>query len=165
MSVFHVRVASDDLVFSAGHFITLPNGACEPLHGHTYRVAAEVWGPLDDSHCVVDFGAVCDALKTIVGQLDHRVLLPAEHPAIEVRRQAEEVEVRWADRRWAFPEDDCRLLPVANTTTELLAQYVCGRLVEALKQSGVSPDRVRIEIGEGTGCAAVCESRCSSSSA
>ena len=67
--------------------------------------------------------------------------------------------MRWANRRWVFPQDDCLLLPVANTTTELLAQYVGERLFEALKLSGVSPSRVRIEIGEGTGCSAVCELR------
>jgi 6-pyruvoyltetrahydropterin/6-carboxytetrahydropterin synthase len=157
--VFHVRVAGDELVFSAGHFITLPGGLCERLHGHSYRVAAEIWGPLDENQCVADFRAVRDALKTIVGQLDHRLLLPAEHPAIQVCCRAGEVEVRWADRRWVFPQDDCLLLPVANTTTELLAHYVGRRLVEALKQSGVSPSRVRIEIGEGTGCSAVCDLR------
>ena len=45
MSDFHVRIADDDLVFSAAHFITLEGGACERLHGHTYRVAAEVYRP------------------------------------------------------------------------------------------------------------------------
>ena len=48
MPNFHVRIANDDLVFSAGHFITLGGGRCERLHGHTYRVAAEVSGP---AHC------------------------------------------------------------------------------------------------------------------
>ena len=30
----------------------------------------------------------------------------------------------FADRRWVFPSGDCRLLPVANTTAELLAAYI-----------------------------------------
>ena len=45
VAVFHVRVAGDELVFSAGHFITLQSGSCERLHGHSYRVAAEIWRP------------------------------------------------------------------------------------------------------------------------
>ena len=44
-SDFHIRIADDDLVFCAAHFITLEGGGCERLHGHTYRVAAEVHGP------------------------------------------------------------------------------------------------------------------------
>jgi 6-pyruvoyltetrahydropterin/6-carboxytetrahydropterin synthase len=159
MPKFHIRLARDDLVFSAGHFITLQDGVCERLHGHSYGVAAEVYGPLDENQCVVDFRAAHDALRRIIGELDHRMLLPTGHPAIQVHRLAAEVEVRFADRRWLFPPDDCLLLPVANTTTELLAEYVGRRLFEALKgQCGVSPGRVRIEIGEGTGCSACWES-------
>jgi 6-pyruvoyltetrahydropterin/6-carboxytetrahydropterin synthase len=158
---FHIRVADDDLAFCAAHFITLAGGECERLHGHTYRVAAEVFGPLDDCQCVVDFLVVRSALKDIVAELDHRVLVPMQHAAIRVSSKAGEVEAAFADRRWVFPEDDCLLLPIANTTTESLAHYVGTRLAAAIKSScGSSPGRVQIEIGEGTGCAAVCNLRC-----
>jgi 6-pyruvoyltetrahydropterin/6-carboxytetrahydropterin synthase len=159
MSEFHIRLAGDDLVFAAGHFITLPGGQCERLHGHSYRVAADVYGPLDENQCVVDFRAARDVLKGILGELDHRMLLPTGHPAIQARAHAAEVEVQFADRRWVFPQDDCLLLPIANTTTELLAQYVGQRLLEALAgRCRISPSRVRIEIGEGTGYWACWES-------
>jgi 6-pyruvoyltetrahydropterin/6-carboxytetrahydropterin synthase len=154
---FHIRLAGDDLIFSAGHFITLAGGGCERLHGHTYRVAAEIHGPLGDEQYVVDFLAVGNALKGIVAELDHRMLLPMRHPAICVSAAAGEVEVTFAERRWLFPQDDCLLLPVANTTTELLAQYVGERLLAALLALGETPAMVRIEIGEGSGAAAVCE--------
>lgn len=158
MSDFHVRTAGDDLAFSAGHFITFQNGRCERLHGHTYRVAAEVFGPLGDGGYVVDFVAVRNALKAILAELDHRMLLPAHHPAIRVSSREGETEVRFGGRRWVFPADDCLLLPIANTTTELLAQYVGRRLIEAIGEScGAVVSRVRIEIGEGTGCSAACE--------
>ena len=158
MPSFHIRLANDALVFCAGHFLALEDGRCERLHGHSYRVAAEVWGPLDENQYVIDFLAAGDALKAIVAELDHRVLLPVEHPAIHVSRRPGEIEVTFAGRRWVFPDDDCLLLPIANTTTELLAQYVGERLLAALgAPGGRSPDRVRVEIGEGTGAAAVCE--------
>jgi 6-pyruvoyltetrahydropterin/6-carboxytetrahydropterin synthase len=158
MPNFHVRIANDDLVFSAGHFITLGGGRCERLHGHTYRVAAEVSGPLDADQCIVDFVALRNALKAVIAELDHRMLLPTEHPAIRVSSQAGEIEVVFAERRWVFPADDCLLLPVANTTTEMLAQYVGERLLAALGSlGGNAPSRVRIEVGEGDGAAAVCE--------
>jgi 6-pyruvoyltetrahydropterin/6-carboxytetrahydropterin synthase len=158
---FHVRIANDDLVFCAAHFITLEGGVCERLHGHTYRVAAEVCGPLNDCRYVVDFLVIRDVLKSIVAGLDHRVLLPTQHPAIRVSSQQSEIEVTFADRRWLFPQDDCLLLPIANTTTEMLAQYIGERLAAAIKlSSGFLPARVRIEIGEGAGCAAVCNLSC-----
>ncbi len=161
MADFHVRIANDDLVFSAAHFITLEGGGCERLHGHTYRVAAEVFGPLNDSGYVVDFLVVRDALKYIIAGLDHRMLLPTEHPAVRVSTQHGEVEATFADRHWLFPQGDCALLPMANTTTEMLAQYIGERLTAAIKSSdGVSPARVRIEIAEGGGFTAVCDVCC-----
>ena len=158
MPRFHIRIANDDLVFSAAHFITLSGGQCEPLHGHTYRVAAEVDGPLDENQYVVDFIAVRDSLRSIVAQLDHRVLLPTEHSAIRVSSGTGEVEVVLADRRWIFPEDDCLLLPMANTTTEMLAKLIGERLLAALRALGGSiPQVVRVELSEGAGASATCE--------
>jgi 6-pyruvoyltetrahydropterin/6-carboxytetrahydropterin synthase len=159
MPQFHIRIAGDDLTFSAAHFITL-DGTCERLHGHTYRVVAEVFGPLDGCQCVVDFVAVRNLLKAIVAELDHRVLLPTQNAAICVSSHGGEVKAVFADRRWTFPEGDCLLLPIANTTTESLAQYVGERLTAALPcLSGSSVHRLRIEIAEGTGCAAICDFR------
>jgi 6-pyruvoyltetrahydropterin/6-carboxytetrahydropterin synthase len=158
MPAFHIRVAGDDLSFSAGHFITFGDGHCERLHGHTYRVAVEIFGPLNDSCYVVDFLVVHATLKGILAELDHRMLLPTRHSAIRVSTQNGEVEVRLGERRWILPEDDCLLLPIANTTTEMLAQYVGERFLAALASSGiVAPERVVVEIGEGTGSAAICE--------
>lgn len=153
MSDFHIRIAGDDLTFSAGHFITLENGTCERLHGHTYHVVAEVFGPLNDSHYVADFIAVRRALQDILAKLDHRVLLPTQHPTILTETRSDEVEATFDGRRWVFPADDCLLLPVANTTSELLAEYIGKRVAATLG----SLDRVRIELDEGSGCTAVCE--------
>ena len=158
MEHFHVRVSKDDLVFSAGHFITLEGGACERLHGHNYRVAAEVHGPLDENHYVVDFAALRDTLRAVIEELDHRVLLPTGHPAIRVAADPREVEVTFGERRWVFPQGDCLLLPIANTTTELLARYVAERLLDGLEsRCRVRPTLVRIEIEECPGLAAVCQ--------
>ena len=40
-------------------------------------------------------------------------------------------------RRWIFPLDDCILLPVANTTAELLADYIATQLLQRLANKGV----------------------------
>jgi 6-pyruvoyltetrahydropterin/6-carboxytetrahydropterin synthase len=158
MPNFHVRIANDDLVFCAGHFITLGDGQCERLHGHSYRVAAEVYGPLNENQYVLDFILLRDSMRAIVAELDHRMLLPMQHPRIRVSPRDSEIEVRLDDRRWIFPKDDCLLLPLANTTTELLAQHVGERLLAALADAGVkTTGRVRIEIAEGDGAVGVCE--------
>ena len=160
MQHFHVRISKDDQSFSAAHFITLEGGTCERLHGHDYHVAVEVQGPLDENHYVIDFVGLRETIRTVLDELDHRVLLPTEHPAIRVEAGEREVEVTFAERRWLFPRDDCRLLPMANTTTELLARYVGYRLLERLESRfGTRPAVVRIEVEECRGLSSVCELR------
>ena len=147
---FHVRIAKAEHVFSAAHFITF-GGTCERLHGHNYRVAAELSGPLDENHLVIDFLLVRAKLLEITTWLDHYVLLPAEHPRIRVEDNSREVTVTYADRRWVFPSGDCRLLPVANTTSELLATYIGNRLLAALGGAAASITHVRVELDECDG--------------
>jgi 6-pyruvoyltetrahydropterin/6-carboxytetrahydropterin synthase len=155
---YHVRMSKDYLVFSAGHFITYGGGVCERLHGHNYRVTAEVAGELDENHYVVDFIAFRDTLRAIVDELDHHMLLPTEHPQIRVVADDREVTATFEDRRWVFPRCDCVLLPVPNTTSELLAQWIGGRLMaELAARTGARPDRVRVEVDECFGNVAVWE--------
>jgi 6-pyruvoyltetrahydropterin/6-carboxytetrahydropterin synthase len=158
MQQFHVRISKEDLVFSAGHFLALEADVCERLHGHNYRVAAEVYGPLDQNHYVVDFLALRDTIRQIVAELDHRVLLPADHPSIRLVTGQEEVEVGFGQRRWTFPRSDCLLLPIPNTTTELLARYLGERLLDELaSRTGRRPSLVRIEVEESPGFSAICQ--------
>jgi 6-pyruvoyltetrahydropterin/6-carboxytetrahydropterin synthase len=151
---FHVRIAKAEHVFSAAHFITFDE-ACERLHGHNYHVAAEVYGTLDDNRLVVDFLLVREKLRGIVAYLDHYVLLPTQHSQIRVEDNGREVTATWNDRRWIFPNGDCRLLPMANTTAEMLAAYIGHELREALKSSGIAFDGLRIEVDECDGQIAV----------
>ena len=92
-ATYRVQLEKDTLVFSAAHFITFNGNVCESLHGHNYRVKCEVVGPLDENGYVVDFIALRDALNEIVGSLDHRVVLPAEHAMIKVVDDGTEVLV------------------------------------------------------------------------
>ncbi len=164
MPDYSVRIAGDNLIYSAAHFIMLPGGICEPLHGHNYRVAVELSGPLDELDCVIDFLALLQIMKSILAELDHAVLLPTPTmgtwcpPAIRVSAAEDEVEVRFGPRRWVFPRAECRLLPVVSTTVELMANYLGQRLLETLAARGFArPQRVRIELEESPGCWAVCE--------
>lgn len=155
MSEFSVRVANDALAFSAAHFITLADGVCEPLHGHDYRLAVELRGPLDENQYVADFVAVEAVLREIVAPWDHQVLLPLHHPRIQVAADDRQVEVRFEDRRWLFPRGDCQLLEVANTTSERLAELIARQFVAALvARTGFAPWGVRVELAEGQGYAA-----------
>jgi len=99
-----------------------------------------------------------DVLKEIVDELDHFMLLPTAHPLISVEADEQEVTVRFRDRRWIFPRCDCVLLPVPNTTTEMLARHIGRRLLDELQQrTGVRPARVQVAVDENFGQWGVCE--------
>ncbi len=155
---YHVRLEKEHLIFSAAHFITFNGNICERLHGHNYRVFAEVHGPLDENEYVIDFIALRDTLKEIVNELDHHMLLPTDHPKIQVTAKEAEVEVRFEDRRWVFPRGDCILLPVSNTTAELMARYIGQQLLERLeKRTGARPQRLVLGVDENEGQWGICE--------
>jgi len=158
--LYQVRIQKECHVFSAAHFITFDGDTCEPLHGHNYRVWAEVSGPLDENHYVVDFIALRDELKSITDSLDHHMLLPTSHPHIQVEAGDTEVEVRFRERRWVFPRVECALLPVPNTTAELLARYIGQRLLDELqRRCGTRPRLVRIGVDESHDQWGICELR------
>jgi 6-pyruvoyltetrahydropterin/6-carboxytetrahydropterin synthase len=148
---FKVRIAKVEHVFSAAHFIRFA-GHCERLHGHNYHVAAEVSGPLDADSLVVDFLALREILSKITHDLDHYVLLPTEHPQIQVTESNGEVTATFENRRWIFPHGDCHLLPLANTTAELLVRYIGQSLLAALDiKLGFVPTQLRVELDECDG--------------
>jgi 6-pyruvoyltetrahydropterin/6-carboxytetrahydropterin synthase len=154
---YHVRIAKSEHIFSAGHFITFA-GNCERLHGHNYRVAVEVSAPLDHNHLVIDFLLLRAKLVEITTWLDHYMLLPTDHPKIRVQSDAREVTVTFEDRRWIFPAGDCRLIPVANTTSELLATFIGRRLLATLGDAARSITCIRVELDECDGQIGVWES-------
>ena len=153
---YKVRVTKDHLVFSAAHFITFNGNICERLHGHNWRCAVEVEGPLDENSYVFDFIALRDGLQAIVNELDHRMLVATEHPTILVNSSNKEVELNFEDRRWVFPAEECLLLPIANTTAELIGHWIANRLSIELSLADSPLTAITVEVEENFGQWAVC---------
>jgi 6-pyruvoyltetrahydropterin/6-carboxytetrahydropterin synthase len=139
---FQVSLSKEQLTFCAAHFITYDGDVCEPLHGHNFGVRCTVEGQLTSDRYVIDFILLRDELAKIVGELNHRVLLPTQHARIRLETSDREVTARYGDRRWIFPIGDCCLLPVVNTTAEEIAQYVGERLLATLQSRPGTLDQV-----------------------
>ena len=155
---FKVRVTKDYLVFCSGHFISYEGDKCERLHGHNYRASVQVEGNLDNNCYVFDFIALKNMTMAIVGELDHRMMLPTKNRHIYVDSGPKSVQVRYRDREWLFPLDDCVLLPIENTTAELLARYIGGRLLGYLHQKfHFLPKCLTVEVEEDIGQSAFYE--------
>lgn len=157
---YKVRVTKDHLVFCSAHFITYEGHRCERLHGHNYRATVELEGPLDENGYVFDFVALKALTKELTDELDHHVLLATRNKLIMVHEESDRVQVRYKDHEWLFPREDCVLLPIENTTAELIATWIGNRLAQSLKsQRNYTPSILRIEVEENIGQSATVEWR------
>jgi len=155
---FRVSVSRDDQVFAAAHFISLPGHRCEALHGHNYRAGVVIEGGLEpEAWFVYDFVALKKLLRRLTAELDHRVLLPQSNPTIEVRQEGQTVTVAVAGQpRYTFPATDCVQLPIPNTTVEMLAEYLAGRVRDELRAAGAKHLRsIQLEVEENFGQSAI----------
>ena len=155
---FRVSVTKDHLVFASAHFITFAGHRCEGLHGHNYRVRVTVEGTLDEEvWFVFDFVAIKHIMKRLCDEIDHKVLLATENPKLQVAEAGDSITVAYEGKpRYVFPLVDCALLPIPNTTVEMLAQLLTERFrAEIEKQGAGGVTAIEMEVEENFGQAAV----------
>jgi 6-pyruvoyltetrahydropterin/6-carboxytetrahydropterin synthase len=148
---YRVRIEKDYTVFCAGHFITYDGHQCEPLHGHNYQAAVSVEGPLDENSYVLDFTRLKRALRAVVDRLDHRMLLPTKSALIQVAPSGAEVQATYRDKRYVFPVSDVVLLPIPNTTAEMLAWWIVQELRQSLGAALGGATAIEVEVDESSG--------------
>jgi 6-pyruvoyltetrahydropterin/6-carboxytetrahydropterin synthase len=155
---FRVSVTKDQLVFSSAHFITFAGHRCEGLHGHNYRARVMIEGALNqESWFVFDFVELKRIMKKLCDEIDHLVLLPTRSERIQVTDSGETVSVSVDGKpRYVFPRKDCALLPIPNTTVEMLAEMLTDRLRTELATAGAhGMTAIEMEVEENFGQSAV----------
>jgi len=155
---FRVSVTKDYLVFASAHFITFAGHRCEGLHGHNYRARVTVEGALnEESWFVFDFVELKRIMKRLCDEIDHLVLLPTRSDRVGVKEDGESVSVSVDGKpRYVFPRKDCALLPIPNTTVEMLAQMLTERLHAELSAQGAKGlTAIEMEVEENFGQSAV----------
>ena len=131
---FSIEVAKDYFNFASAHFLIFANGQREPLHGHNYQVSVAMEGELDRAGVVLDFIAFKPLVKQICDDLDHRTLIQTKSPIIKVQRRPRAVEIVYKKQRLLLPRSDVILLPLVNTSTELLAEHVARQIQRRVRQ-------------------------------
>lgn len=151
---YRVSVSKDYLVFASAHFITFEGHRCEGLHGHNYRARVTVDGRLnDETNFVFDFVELKRIMRRLCDQIDHLVLLPLESDRVRVSEEGDRVSVAVdGTPRYVFPRRDCALLPVPNTTVEMLAELLADRLRAELAAMGARGlTAIEMEVEENFG--------------
>jgi 6-pyruvoyltetrahydropterin/6-carboxytetrahydropterin synthase len=151
---FRVAVTKDYTVFASAHFITFAGHRCEALHGHNYRAGIVLEGTLDEqSWYVIDFSVLKKLLRRLCDEIDHKVLLPLENPKLQVTQSDHSVHVAYEGKpRYVFPRDDCVLLPIPNTTVEMLARHLAKQVLAEFERLGIARlTAIEIEVEESFG--------------
>ncbi|HEX4963401.1 MAG TPA: 6-carboxytetrahydropterin synthase [Thermoanaerobaculia bacterium] len=153
MSRYRMVLAKEDFKFSSAHFTLFADGGAELLHGHNYRVRVEVSGAgLDGEGLLLDIDRFKRALRALCARLDSRTLIPGESSRLVWSRQGESVEVRCGEREYRFPAADTLVLPLPNTSIELLARMFWHDLAPYLAGTPVAELAVSVEESAGQRC-------------
>jgi 6-pyruvoyltetrahydropterin/6-carboxytetrahydropterin synthase len=141
-SNFRVQVSKDYLVFASAHFITFKGHQCETLHGHNYRVGVAVEGSVEsETLFVLDFSVLKQIARRLVD------------PKLAFREEGDRLSVDYFGQpTYVFPKRDCALLPIPNSTAEMLAQYLGTQMREELAAGGYTHlTSLELEVEENYG--------------
>ena len=97
----------------------------------------------------LEFGLLKKIMRSLVDELDERVLLPSESKFLKVVKNRDQFDVTFRGSSFAkfysFPCEDVEILPVSNISSELLARYLCEQFGQKL--AGRLKDDSGLELG------------------
>lgn len=144
---FAIRIEKEHLKFSSAHFLIFEDGTAERLHGHNYRVSVELEAAQLAHGVIVDFNVVKKHLATILEQLDERFLVPGRNDLLTWEESDGELTVRFDRRRYVVPVEEVVVLPISNTSSEELSEYIATELLRGLRESVPGARWARVEVG------------------
>lgn len=150
---FGIEVEKDYFNFASAHFLIFADGTRETLHGHNYQVSVAIEGDLDSAGVILNFITFKPLVKEVCDGLDHRTVLPGQNPGLKIRRGRRDIEVLYKDARFILPRRDVIVLPLINTSTELLAEYVARQIWQKAHKRfpGANLHSIEVRIEEAKG--------------
>lgn len=149
-----LHLAKQNFKFSAAHFLIFDSRRAERLHGHNYTVKVELSGEVNpETGFLVDFSALKKIIKRETDRLDELVLLPKLNKEFTFTKKGSSLEVKFRDRFYVFPKNEVLLLPVFNTSVELLAEYFFNQIKSDLKSGKIL--KAEVSITETAGQSAI----------
>lgn len=140
-----------NLRFSSAHIIP-EYEKCGRLHGHTYAIHAKIVGSPDENGIIIDFSLLKKKLRYIVHYLDHKILIPANHPNVLVKKTTKTIQLTSLGKSYQFPTSDCLLLPIKSTSAEHLSLYILEEIVKEFKHlDNITEIEVGVDEGFGQG--------------
>lgn len=128
-----IEIAKSYMHFSAAHFTIFSATERERLHGHNWRLAAEITGEMGDDGLCFDYAIYKRILKELCEQYDEYTLIAEKSPHLQISEDNDFYFIKHNGRTQPLLKTDTLLLPVANITIESLATYFLDILVSDQK--------------------------------
>ncbi len=148
---FQVSLSKERFKFSSTHFTIFNAREAECLHGHNYLVSVDLdfRSLAEDTGLSAEFGHLKTKIDDLCSELDEQVLLPAESPFLDIGETDTNFEVKFNEKFYSFPKEDCVILDIVNISSECLAKWVHKRLEADFHAIGLEGLSVTIEETNG----------------
>ena len=147
-----IEISKESFKFSAAHFTVFSATERERLHGHNFKVRAEVVAPVDDNGMCFNYQEIKQRLKQICDELDEYVLLPGDSPHLIIEQHSERIDVQFGEQTMQFLASDTQVLPIRNTTVEEFSDLIRRRLFsrdDFMTINQVQSVKVSVSSGDG----------------
>ncbi len=133
------------------------NGSREPLHGHNYRVMVKGETPELKADMVFDFLDIKPIVREVCNSLDHKLLIPRDCPRLRIDCTEKNTVITTPDESiFSIPTSDVLLLPIVNSSAELLAVYLAQEIRRLVfERHGFCFATLEVEVEETPGQSAV----------
>lgn len=147
-----IRLAKQNMKFSAAHFTIFNATERERLHGHNFTVEVDIHARMLGNGMCFDYGIYKDRVVALCRELNEWTILPTRSKYLRIEEAGEHVHAHFNGQRIPFLRGDVLLLPIENATLEEFAYWFLQRLCEdrdALRAHAIVAIEVRVFSGPG----------------
>jgi len=151
--MFQVHLSKERFKFSSSHFTLFSEDKAEALHGHNYQVEVvlEFKKISPEAGLAAEFHSLKVCLDETLADLDEKVLIPSLSPFLDIGETETNIEVKFHNKFYSFPREDCLVLEVVNTSSECLSQWLFEALKEDMAKLGAKSLQVCLFESPGQG--------------
>jgi len=151
---FSVLLRGENLVFSSAHFLIYDGNTRENIHGHNFKVTVQVSSCELENSMVIDFLILEKIVINVINELKDKLIIAQNNKNLKIDKNDKQINLNFHDECISLPIRDCVLLPIINSSTELIAGYI-GK--EVKKQLLIKNISMKICLEEAIGCVGIYE--------
>lgn len=147
-----IRLAKENMKFSAGHFTIFSATERERVHGHNFRVEVDIEADMLGNGMCFDYGIYKARIVALCRELNEWMILPTRSSHLRIEEDGDHVHAHFNGERIPFLRSDVLLLPIENATLEEFSSWFLDRLmddIDTLRQHRIVAMEARVSSGPG----------------